>query len=290
MDTNITRHSKYKNTGIVFELLVRQITSDMMRNQESESVRILKKFYNKKSELLKELNLYKVLYSTKNLNESKGSIIIDTVLEQSKKLDREKLNKEKYNIVKEIKLKYNIDDFFKNKVKDYKIYASIYTLLEIYNNASFKNTDQLLTNKINILEHITSPEVKSVDADIDFFMNQDKEIRILSFRILLEKFNSQYQALMPEQRAVLSEYVYNISDTVTLKKFFNTKFQEIKKVLSECINKIDDKVTKIKIQELIEVIKPILPNQSIKDEHAISLMHYYELIKELKVVIDEKAK
>jgi hypothetical protein len=290
MDTNITRHSKYKNTGIVFELLVRQITSDMMRNQESESVRILKKFYNKKSELLKELNLYKVLYSTKNLNESKGSIIIDTVLEQSKKLDREKLNKEKYNIVKEIKLKYNIDDFFKNKVKDYKIYASIYTLLEIYNNASFKNTDQLLTNKINILEHITSPEVKSVDADIDFFMNQDKEIRILSFRILLEKFNSQYQSLIPDQKMVLKEYIYNISDTVTLKKFFNTKFQEIKKVLSECINKIDDKVTKIKIQELIEVIKPILPNQSIKDEHAISLMHYYELIKELKVVIDEKAK
>lgn len=287
---NTTKHSKYKNTGILFELLVRQITSDMMRNQESESIRILKKFFNKNSELLKELNLYKVLCNTKNTTEPKGNLIINTILEQSKKLDREKLNKEKYNIVKEIKSKYNIDEFFKNKIKDYKIYASAYTLFEIYNNSNYRNTDQLLTNKINILEHITTPEIKSVDADIDFFMNQDKEIRILSFRILLEKFNSQYQSLTLEQKTVLKEYIYNISDTITLKKFINTKFVEIKNVLSEFVDKIDDKVTKIKIQELISVIKPILINQSIKDEHAISLMHYYELIKELKSVINEKAK
>lgn len=287
---NTTKHSKYKNTGIVFELLVRQITSDMMRNQDSESVRILKKFFNKNSELLKELNLYKVLYSTKNVNESKGSIIIDTILEQSKKINREKLNREKYNLVKEIKSKYDIDEFFKNKVKDYKIYASIYTLLESFNNPSFKNTDQLLTNKINILEHITTPEIKNTDSDIDFFMNQDKEIRILSFRILIEKFNSQYQVLMPEQKLVLKEYINTISDSVTLKKFFNEKFQDIKKQLLGYVNKVDDKVTAIKIQELISVIKPILPNQSIKDEHAISLMHYYELIKELKEVLNEKPK
>ena len=108
------KHSKYRNTGVLFELLVRQTTSDLLNNRDSKAVKILKKYFTN-TELGKEYSLYNTLASSNQLSEAKAEILISTLIEQYVKLDSEKIDKLKYNLIKEIKSNYDIEEFFKAK-------------------------------------------------------------------------------------------------------------------------------------------------------------------------------
>ena len=136
------KHSKYKNTGILFELLVRQSTSDLMSNKDPKAVKIFKKFFTN-TELAKEYNLYNSILNAPKLSEAKAEVLVSTIVEQAKKLDRAKLDKDKYNLIKEIKKHYDLDGFFKAKIDTYKIYASIYTLIENQSSKQLNNTKQM---------------------------------------------------------------------------------------------------------------------------------------------------
>jgi hypothetical protein len=278
------KHSKYKNTGILFELLVRQATSDLMSNKDSKAVKIFKKYFTE-TELSKEYNLYNTVLSAPKLNETKAEILVSTILEQAKKLDRVKLDREKYNLIREIKKSYDIDDFFKAKINTYKIYAAIYTLVETQFSKEFSDTKQVITNKLTLLEHVTKEsltERKVASKVVEEFMKEDKEIRVLAYKILVEKFNDKYSGLSNEQRDLLKEYINNISDTTKLRAYLNTKLLEVKTEITDIKNKTKDKVLQIKLNEVLNFIKPINSNESIKDEVLIGLMQYNQLISELK--------
>ena len=278
------KHSKYKNTGILFELLVRQATSDLMSNVDSKAVKIFKKFFTN-TELAKEYNLYNTVLNAPKLNESKAEMMVSTIVEQAKKLNREKLDKEKYNLIKEIKKHYDLDNFFKAKIDTYKVYASVYTLIENQLSKEFSDTKQLVTNKLTLLEHITKEsltERKVASKVVEEFMKEDKEIRILAYKILVEKFNEKYSALSIEQRDLLKEYINNVSDTLKLKTYLNTKLLEVKTELTIIKESTKDKVLQIKLNEVLNFIKPMAANDQIKDEVLIGLMQYYQLISELK--------
>lgn len=280
------KHSKYKNTGILFELLVRQSTADLMSNKDPKAVKIFKKYFTD-TELGKEYNLYNTVSSAPKLSESKAEILINTIVEQAKKLDRVKLDKEKYNLIKEVKKHYDLDDFFKAKINNYKIYASVYTLIENQLTKKFSDTKQIVTNKLTLLEHITKEsltEKKVASKVVEEFMKEDKEIRILAYKILVEKFNEKYASLSPEQKDLLKEYINNVSDTKRLRTYLNTKLLEVKSELVDLKSNVGDKVLKIKLNEVLNFIKPLGPNDSIKDEVLIGLMQYYQLISELKAV------
>lgn len=280
------KHSKYKNTGILFELLVRQSTADLMSNKDPKAVKIFKKFFTN-TELGKEYSLYNTVLNAPKLSEGKAEILINTIVEQAKKLDRTKLDKEKYNLIKEIKKHYDIDDFFKAKIDSYKIHASVYTLIESQLTTKLTDTKQLITNKLTLLEHITKEtltERKVASKVVEEFLKEDKEIRILAYKILVEKFNEKYSGLTPEQRDLLKEYINNVSDTKKLKVYLNTKLLEVKTELSTLKESSKDQVLKIKLNEVLTFIKPIGNNESIKDEVLIGLMQYYQLISELKAL------
>lgn len=280
------KHSKYKNTGILFELLVRQSTSDLMSNKDPKAVKIFKKYFTN-TELGKEYNLYNTVASSPKLTEAKAEILINTIVEQAKKLDRVKLDKEKYNLIKEVKKHYDLDDFFKAKIDNYKIYASVFTLIENQLTKKFSDTKQIVTNKLTLLEHITKEaltERKVASKVVQEFMKEDKEIRILAYKILVEKFNEKYASLSPEQKDLLKEYINNVSDTKRLRTYLNTKLLEVKTELVDLKSNVGDKVLKIKLNEVLNFIKPLGPNESIKDEVLIGLMQYYQLISELKAV------
>lgn len=278
------KHSKYKNTGVLFELLVRQSTSDLMSNVDSKAVKIFKKYFTN-TELSKEYNLYNTVLNAPKLNESKAEVLVNTVIEQAKKLDREKLDKEKYNLIREIKKHYDLDNFFKAKIDAYKVYASVYTLIENQLSTQMNDTKQIITNKLSLLEHITKEtltERKVASKVVEEFMKEDKEIRVLAYRILVEKFNEKYSSLSAEQRDLLKEYINNISDTKKLKTYLNTRLLEVKTEITGFKETTKDKVLKIKLNEVLNFIKPIAVNESIKDEVLIGLMQYYQLISELK--------
>ena len=279
------KHSKYRNTGILFELLVRQTTSDLLNNQDSKAVKILKKHFTN-TELGKEYSLYSAFVTSPKLSEARAEILISTILEQYKKLSHDTLSQAKYNLIKEIKKNYNLEDFFKAKIENYKPYASVYTLFESQNSPN-SDTKQIILNKINLLEHITQDSIKDMQAPqsmVQELMNEDKEIRLLTYKLLVEKFNKKYQGLSERQKDILKEYVSSISDSSNLRKFLNAKLKEIKQELVEQTEKVQDKVTKIKAEEVIKFIKPLKEGIAIKDETITGLLQYCELIDELKRV------
>ena len=277
------KHSKYRNTGILFELLVRQTTSDLLNNQDSKAVKILKKYFTN-TELGKEYSLYSTFSASPKLSEAKAEILISTIIEQYKKLDHEKLAKLKYNLIKEIKKTYDLENFFKAKIDNYKPFASIYTIFESQNSQSV-DTKQLILNKINLLEHLTATPAGNTKAPkslVEEFMKEDKEIRLLAYKILVEKFNSKYEGMSERQKEVLKEYITNISDTKNLKVYLNNQLDTIKKELTELKQATKDQVVKIKLEEVLKFVTPIKENQSIKDEVITGILQYFDLIDELK--------
>lgn len=282
--SNLKKHSKFKNTGILFELLVRQITSDMMSNQDSKAVRIIKKHFNG-TEILKEYNLYNTILKAPKLSEGKAESLVNTVVEESKKLDRDVLNKEKYQLIKEIKKHYDVENFFKAKVDNYKASAAIYTLFEAARTKDLADPTQLVVSKITLLEHVTGEflDAKKVEKEaVQEFLSEDRDIRVLAYKLIVEKYNEAYSDLSEDQKDILKEYINNVSDTKQLKAYLNTKIQEAKSQLSKLVPAVKDKVMEIKLKEVIKLAKPITERQSIKDEHLVSIMQYFELVKELK--------
>lgn len=278
------KHSKYRNPAILFELLVRQTTADLLQNKDSKAVKILKKYFTN-TELGKEYSLYHGFNTIGKLSEAKAEMFINTCIEQRKKINFEKLNKEKYNLIKEIKNSYDIDNFFKAKIENYKTYASIYTVFESQNAKSTLDTKQILLNKINILEHITEGGIENKSASatiVEEFMKEDKEIRLLAYKIIVEKFNQKYANLSERQKDVLKEYINNISETEALKKYVNDTIKEIRSELLSIKESIKDEVMKIKLTETVKLLKPIKQNQSVKDETISSVLQYLELIDEFK--------
>ena len=278
------KHSKFKNTGILFELLVRQITADSMINQNSKALGLIKKYFIS-SEIAKENKLYQSLVNSEQLAEQKANVVISTILELSSKIDRVKLNKEKFNLIREIKTSYDFQDFFKAKINNYKTLASIYVLFESYTDKKFKNPETIISSKISILEHLTrSNSSTSLSPIVEEFLQQDKASRVLVQKVMLEKFNKKFAKLTDEQKEVLREYIQSVSDSTKLKKFLDEKFKQVRLDLLGLQKSIDEPVTKIKVQEVITLINPILESKKIKDEQVSALLQYQELVNELKKV------
>ena len=277
------KHNKLRNTGILFELLVRQITADTLSGSESKAVNILKKYFTK-TELGREYKLYELLNKNNKLNESKANVIINTIVETSKQLNKSALKRQKYNLIKEIGNNYNLEDFFKTKTPNYKVYASLYTLLEIYSEEKAINPEQVISNKINILEHLTSSKISEKEVKDNVFeelKHQDKDVRILTYKILLEKFNSKYTNLNINQKLVLKEYINSVDNTPKLKEFYNTKINDIKRNIIILAEKVTDKATQIKLKEIPNLLVELNKNQQVDSEHVLNLLQYYELVEEL---------
>ena len=278
------KHSKYKNTGILFELLVRQVTADTLNGDQSPALNIIKKFF-VKSELGKELKLYETLTKSKKINESRSNLLIQTLLESSKKLNRKTLKREKYNLINEIKKHYNLDEFFKTKLPNYKTQAAFYTLIEAQSSIEMINPDQIVANKYSILEHLTlgpvNPE-KVKDEVLQEFQTYDKDVRMLTYKILLEKFNGKYSDLYASQKEVLKEFITSVDSTPKLRTFYNNRIQQLKEELAIISNTIADKAVQIKLNEVLPLIVEIEKNQPIRNENIVDLLQYCELVEELK--------
>jgi len=278
------KHSKYKNTGILFELLVRQITADTLKGVDSPAIDILKEYFVKTS-LGREYKLYESIIKSKVINEGRASSVISTILENSKRFSRTSLKKQKYNLINEIKKHYNLDIFFGAKIKDYKELAALYTLIEGYNSEEIPNTQQLVDNKITLLEFLTKQEVKQETKRtvLEEFSTYDKDTRIITYKVLLEKFNDKYKDLSSNQKDVLKEFINSVDSTPGLRNFYNVKINELKSSLNKESKNIKDKATQIKIVEVAKLLTELSKTDKVDSENLVDLLQYYELVKEIQV-------
>lgn len=279
------KHSKFRNTGLIFELLVKQIAADTLNNRDSAAVDIIKKYFTNSSSLAKEYRLYEFILKNKNVSQSKAEAIVSTITEVSRKLDQKTLKTQKYELISSIKENYNIDEFFGMAVRDYKPLAALYCLLEAQNNDNLINPQVLIDNKTTILEHLTSApqnedEVK--DTLIEEYSKYDKDLKLLTFKILLEKFNSKYKNLLPEQKNILKEFITSVNSQSRLRNLVNEEMNKIASAVRKLSIKVKDEVVKIKLDEVAKSIKPISKQDRINDNHLVNLMQYYDLVNELK--------
>ena len=279
------KHSKFRNTGLIFELLVKQITADTLNNSDSAAVSILQKFFANSTSLAKEYKLYEFLTKNRNVSQSKAEAIVSTITEVSRKLDTKKIKAQKYKLISEIKNHYNIDEFFGMQVRDYKPLAALYCLLEAQNNDNLINPQILIDNKTTILEHLTS--VQQNEEEVKDTLNEeyskyDKDLKLLTFKILLEKFNSKYKNLLPEQKNILKEFITSVNSQTRLRALVNEEMNKIASAVRNLSSKITNEVVKIKLSEVAKSIKPLDKKSKVNDSHLVNLMQYYDLVNELK--------
>lgn len=281
------KHSKYKNTGLIFELLVKQIAADTLDKKESPAVNILKKFFTGKTALVREFKLYEFIVKNKTISQAKAESIVSTIIEVSRTIDKDGLKKQKYNLIKEIKENYNIEEFFSISVKDYKPLAALYCLMEAHKAMDVVDPNFIVDNKTTILEHLTkSDQDKSQVKDtlIEEYSKYDKDLKLLTFKILLEKFNSKYDSLLEEQKNILREFITSVDSSTRLRNIVNEELTKLKQTFSTLKDNIQDDIVSIKLQEVINNIKQVPKTKRINDEHLVSLMQYYELVQELKAL------
>lgn len=276
------KHSKFKNTGLLFEFLVRQVASDTVANKDSVALNLIKEFFGKNKPLSKELELYYIVLNERVSDINRAHVVIDALCHSYKNLNKSNLRNERYNLVREIKKNYNFEEFFKYSVDNYKILASTNLLFEHYDKL---NPLSLVKYKTVIAENLTSDIKSNVsrrNAILEDYAKEDKQIRLLSYKILLEKFNKKYSGLNGKQKALLQEYITNISNMGVLKEYYNNEVENLKLSLSTLSESLSDQVVKIKMNEIVSLLAPIDKTVNIKDEDVTNLLRFYELESELK--------
>ena len=277
------RHNKIRNTGLLFEFLLRQITVDVLnKNDNSKAVTIIKKRFNEMTELSKELALYNVIINKKFGSDRKADYFINEVIKERQGLNNSVLKREKYNLIKEIQSCYNLQKFLSSKVPSYKVYASTYKLFEYSN---FLSPEDKTEAHFNLVEHITTKEDNIKLSETMNNLPDDEDLRLLTYKTLLEKFNQKYSHLNKQQKSLLKAYINNISNTNSLKEYIKNEVPLVKKELKKYSNNLSDKVVKIKLKEAVNTIEKFCDTgnkRTVNDKAVVQMMRYYELVKSLK--------
>ena len=265
-------HSKYKNTGILFELLTRQVTADTLNGLKiSPALNIIREFFLSSAELGKELQLYKALLEAEKLSEVKSLKFIEFVLEQRVRLNTRKLNEQKYHLVKAIKNAYPLKEFLQSKIPNYTAYASVYKLFlaEVSGGVTPTTVSDITKSRFTIVEHMTRTN-ESQEKNrtlIESFKSEQEDLRLLTYRILVDNFNEK--------------------NTNSLREHINSEVPRVKQEIQSRIRDIDDKVIRIKLEEVVKQLDTIKKGRTVRDNQVTALMIGYEIIKEIDDVQDQ---
>ena len=286
MKTKNVTHSKVKNAGILFETLVRQITVDTLEGRESSvASKLMSKYFRPTTELGKELQLYRAFFEMNRLTEVKASQFIDLILTQYRKLDETKLLREKFELVKEIRNNYNVNSFLGVKIPSYKVYASIYkTLMAESQHFNISNVTDIAMSRFTLIEHLSNvkpKDIKSETAILEEFKKQDEDIRLLTYRLLREKFNEKYSNLNDKQKLLLREFINSVSDSDKFTKYVHTEIGPLRNSILELARKEQNKVLQIKLNEVASQLERIKTMNHLKDSELTAMMIAYQLESEV---------
>ncbi len=273
------KHSKVKNTGLIFELLVRQVAADTMNNKQSKALQIIKRNFHKDSELSKELKLYRALHEEKFNTDTKAERFLDAVIRSKKAINESTLKREKYNLIKEIRNSYNIEDFFKARISNYKIHASVFKLFEF---AEADDPKEYINTKFQLIEHICTTTTKTETA-VPLLATENKDVRVLASKLIVDRFNEKYSnALTTEQKKLLRQYINSVTTSTSLKDYIVQETVTLRDQLKTLKTSVPSKVLKIKIDEVINLLSRLSKKHIVEDKDVLTMLRYYELVNELK--------
>ena len=277
------KHSKYKNTGILFELLVRKLTSETLSSNKSVTIDIIKKYFGKNTELSKELHLYNSLIKEQFRSEALGLDYIRTIKATYDTLNQSVLKRQRYNLIKEISEKFIFDNMAKTHITNYKVLASAYMIFEY---SETDNPKQLMECKSAIIANGLQGKklVGRKDPVIESFESQTKDIRLLTYKLIIDKFNEKYSGLDESQKQLLNKYITHVNDTEALREYVQKIIPTIKTKLANHSKHITDTVVKIKVEKLAEMLCNVETIKKLKESHILNLMRYMDLVDELNEI------
>jgi len=286
------KHSKYKNAGILFELLVRQVTADILNGQEdSKANNILRNYFSESTELGKENRLYRIIMEEKTKDQSSADRLLETIIKTRRKLDERALNLQKYNLIKEIRTNYPLDDFLKGTISNYKLLASIYKIFEESVNAVECDPREIFKARNCIVESIAAAKTPTrlVNEDekkdlVKVYQQQNEDVRLLAYKLLVDSFNEKYKGLDDKQKILIREYINNISNTNSLRQYINEEVPLVRQEISELKSKVNNEVVRIKLDETLNQLDKVAKGTLVKENQIMALMLSYELIKELRQI------
>ncbi len=284
------KHSKYKNAGILFELLVRQVTADILNGQEdSKANNILRTYFSESTELGKENRLYRIIMEEKTKDQSSADRLLETIIKARRKLNENSLNIQKYNLIKEIRANYPLDDFLKGSIGNYKLLASIYKIFEEAVSAVDCDPREIFKARNCIVESIAAAKTPTrlISEDekkdiVGIYQQQNEEVRLLAYKLLVDSFNEKYKGLDENQKVLIREYINNISNTNSLRQYINAEVPRVRSEISELKKKVENEVVRIKLEETLNQLDKVTKGTLVKENQIMALMYSYELIKELK--------
>lgn len=276
-------HNKLKNTGLLFEMLIRQITSDMMAGKESPAVPLISKYFSPVTDLGKELELYKILISKNNLTESKASHLIDLVIKQYNQLNEKKINIQKYSLIKEIQSKYDLKTFLSTKIPEYKSLASIYKLFSSSDvDSTIINLNEVVESRFLLIEHLTkNASVLKEEQNYEFLLNESEGVRLLTYKLMINKFNEKYKDLSLNQKKLIKEYIININNNSKLKVILDEHITIVSNGLRNKLSKLDD-ILHIKVNEVVSNLDKIKLSKKVRDTDVSAVLIAHQLNQELE--------
>ncbi len=216
--------------------------------------------------------------------------MLEVVLQSRKKITNSQLRNQKYNLIKQIKETYTTTDFFNGRIPNYKLFASIYNIFHNATSNDTFNPEQVLNSRFTVLEHITKKTLSRKNDEskvIKEYSKKDKDLRLLTYKILVDKFNTKYKKLDESQKQLLKNFINNVSNTNKMREFVDSEVQIVREKLNRHLPQVKDKVTKIKLSEAIKQIVNLTKGRVIEEKQVLTLMRYYELVKEIKNVHKE---
>ena len=278
------KHSKYKNTGLIYELLVKQVTSDLISRQDSPAITILRKYFSGNNVLVQEHKLYKALSEATNLSSTKADSLLSEVRRTAGKLNLKELKDIKYRLISEIRQGYDLEQFFGTTVSNYRTLAAIYCLLEADRSTEVVEPKSIVANKVTLLESMTGKMVAETEdlskTVLKEFATYDRDLRLATFKILLERFNEEFKDLLPEQKNLLKQII-SLGSTRGLKGYLNEEIAKLKDTLTEMISRVPKGIERIKLQESIKMLEPLTETEKVTDTHLVKLLQFYDLVDEL---------
>jgi hypothetical protein len=285
------KHNKIKNSGILFELLVRRIAADVLEGKtDSFAVKLMREHFHSKTELGKELQLYRTFFNNNTLSETKAFNVLDLVLAKRKTLNEKMLETQKFLLIKEIKQHCDLKQFMAGRIPSYKVYASVYKLFEAAtrsdaDTSTFTQLNELMSARFVVVEHLKGmlkeDQIIKETTYTQVLKDQPEEIRHLSYKFLLERFNEKYSNFSNNQKMLLREYINHGTNIEKFSKFVSDESKKLIVNLKKNAYKIKNDITRIKINEVVAQLEHIQQKNITKDNHITALLIAYQISHEL---------
>jgi hypothetical protein len=277
----MAKHNKKRNVGIVYELLLKHISSKLVENKKDEAqiaLDIIEKRFDHSTELFKEFRLFKALTTASADDSAIAAAIIQESKAAAKRIDVAKLSSEKGRLIHDINHKINESTFYTSSIADYKTFATIQTLIN-----NWRSDDRADLTKMVMYEGQLIQRLLEVKADKPVLSEQKTEdTDKLVIKIMTEKLNEKYSStLTNEQKDILRKYVF-AAESNDMKEF-TVYLEEIKSntlnmmselrktsnndIILEKVEEVKNKITALNTDDIQDsTIQRFLQVSSLKNE------------------------